>query len=79
MNNFVKHCLDNGGVIKPLIIPSELTNGTGLFNPTVFIDDDGRIIANIRHCQYTLYHSEKRVYEHQWGPLVYIHPEVLKT
>lgn len=75
MNNFVKHCLDNGGVIKPLIIPSKLTNGTGLFNPTIFIDDDGRIIANIRHCQYTLYHSEKRVYEHQWGPLLYLNPD----
>ena len=75
MNNFVKHCLDNGGIIKPLIIPSHLTNGTGLFNPTIFVDDDGKIIANIRHCQYTLYHSEKRVYEHQWGPLLYLNPD----
>ena len=75
MKNFVKHCLDNGGNIKPLIIPSEFTNGTGLFNPTVFVDDDGKIFANIRHCQYTLYHSETHDYEHQWGPLLYLNPD----
>lgn len=74
MQNFVKHCLDRGGNIKPLIIPSTLTNGTGLFNPTIMIDD-GKILVNVRHCQYTLYHSELSNYEHMWGPLLYLNPE----
>jgi predicted GH43/DUF377 family glycosyl hydrolase len=72
---FVKKVLDNGGYIKPLIIPSELTQGTGLLNPSVFIDEYGNILVNIRHIQYTLYHAELNRYEHQWGPLVYLHPE----
>ena len=38
--NFVKLALENGGTIKPLIIPSELTNGTGLCNPSIFVDGD---------------------------------------
>jgi len=74
MSNFANYCLDNGGVIKPLIIPSQFTNGTGLFNPTVFVEGD-KILVNVRHCQYTLYHSELSNYEHQWGPLLYLNPE----
>ena len=72
--NFVKLALNHGGSIKPLIIPSEHTNGTGLCNPSVFVDD-GKILVNVRHLQYTLYHSELNNYEHPWGPLVYLHPE----
>lgn len=72
--NFVKHALNNGGIIKPLIVPSELTNGTGLCNPTVLIVDS-KIIVNIRHIQYTLYHSELKNYEHPYGPLVYLNPD----
>ncbi len=74
MRQFVKEVISAGGSIKPLIIDSAYTGGTGLFNPTVF-NDNGRLIANIRHCQYTIYHSEKNIYEHEWGPLVYLHPE----
>lgn len=74
MNNFVKFCLQNGGQIKPLIIPADLTNGTGLFNPTVFVEED-KILVNVRHCQYTLYHSENNKHEHHWGPLLYLNPE----
>ena len=73
--NFVKNVLDNGGFIKPLIIPSEYTKGTGLLNPSVFVDEYENILVNIRHIQYTLYHAELNKYEHQWGPLVYLHPE----
>lgn len=73
--NFVKKALENGGNIKPLLIPSENTNGTGLLNPSVFIDEYRNILVNIRHIQYTLYHAELNKYEHQWGPLVYLHPE----
>jgi hypothetical protein len=72
--NFVKHVLERGGSIKPLVIPSELTNGTGLCNPSVFVEDDN-IFLNLRHIQYTLYHSELCNYEHQYGPLVYLNPE----
>ena len=51
--NFVKLALENGGAIKPLIIPAEHTNGTGLCNPSVFVDD-GKILVNVRHTQYHL-------------------------
>lgn len=72
--NFVKLALDHGGTIKPLLIPAEHTNGTGLCNPSVFVDD-GKILVNVRHIQYTLYHSELQKFEHQYGPLVYLNPE----
>lgn len=72
--SLVLDVLNRGGIVKPLLIPSDTTNGTGLFNPSVFIDD-GKILVNLRHCQYTIYHSEKRVFEHEYGPLVYLNPE----
>lgn len=75
MDNFVKLALDNGGYIKPLIIPSNLTSGTGLMNPSMFIDEDGILKVNLRHVNYTFYHSEAKLFQHQWGPLTYIHPE----
>ena len=75
MNNFAKLALDHGGSIKPLIIPSTLTGGTGLMNPSIFIDDDDKIKVNLRHVNYTFYHSEAKLFQHQWGPLTYIHPE----
>lgn len=74
MTNLAKLALDNGGILKPIIIDSNLTNGTGLFNPSVLVKDD-QIYVNVRHCQYTLYHAEKNVYEHPWGPLLYFNPE----
>lgn len=75
MTNFVTKVLDAGGSIHPLIVPVEHgTMGTGLFNPSVY-NDNGNLLVNVRHCQYTLYHSEKGIYEHQWGPLCYLCPE----
>lgn len=74
MIHFALSCLKMGGDIRPLIIPSDLTNGTGLFNPSVLVDNN-EIFVNVRHCQYTLYHSELNKYEHQYGPLVYLNPE----
>lgn len=74
MNNFVKTVLENGGDITPLIIPSNLTNGTGTFNPSIY-NDNGRLLMNMRHCQVTIYHSEKGKFEHEWGPLCYLNPE----
>jgi hypothetical protein len=72
--NFAKHVLERGGLIKPLIIPAEFTNGTGLCNPSIFVEDN-KILLNLRHIQYTLYHSELNNFEHQYGPLVYLNPE----
>lgn len=72
--NFIEFVLDNNGSIKPLLVDSKLTNGTGLFNPSIFVDGE-KIYINIRHCQYTLYHSELNVHEHPWGPLLYFNPE----
>jgi len=51
----VKPVIEQGGSIHPLIIPSELTNGTGLMNPSIYLDND-QLIVNIRHVNYTLYH-----------------------
>lgn len=72
--NFVKQVIESGGSIHPIILPAELTNGTGTFNPSIY-NDNGQLLMNIRHCQVTIYHSEKSIFEHQWGPLVYVHPE----
>lgn len=74
MNNFVKLALADGGAIKPLIIPAELTGGTGLMNPSVF-NDNGKILVVVRHVNYTFYHSEHKLFLHPWGPLTYLHPE----
>ena len=73
-NGLTKPVIAAGGTINPLIIPAELTNGTGLMNPSIFIDGD-RILVNLRHVNYTLWHSENKKFEHRYGPLQYLHPE----
>lgn len=86
IDNFVKLSLENGGSIIPLIIPSELTNGTGITNPSIYIDN-GKPILNLRHVGYTLYFSENdQKFQTKWGPdyspFCYLHPEddcVLRT
>ena len=73
--------LESGGVLKPLIISPHLLGGTGVINPSIFIDGDDTIML-LRHVNYSLYHSEKKQILHEWGPLVYVHPETyqkLKT
>jgi len=72
--SLVFDALEKRGQIAPIILPPEVTKGTGLFNPSVLIDD-GKILVNLRHCQYTIYHSEKNKFEHEYGPLVYLNPE----
>ena len=74
MKNFVKLALQNGGAIKPLIVPANLTKGTGLMNPSI-INDGGILRVVIRHVNYTFYHSENKLFLHPWGPLTYLHPE----
>jgi len=74
MNNFVKLALENGGIIKPLLIPSENLKGPALTNPSVCVVNN-KILVNVRNVNYTLYHAELNIHEHIWGPLVYVHPE----
>ena len=74
MSNFVKLALENGGSIHPLLVSSSELKGPSLTNPSIY-NDNGKILVNLRNINYTLYHSEKKKYEHPWGPLVYIHPE----
>lgn len=73
--NLCSKVLSLGGDIIPLVIPSEQTRGTGLMNPSIF-NDNGQLYVNIRHINYTLYHSEgNQLFQNRWGPLAYLHPE----
>jgi hypothetical protein len=74
--NLVQKSVFQGGKLTPLILPHSITAGMGLMNPSIFVDDDGDILVNIRHVNYTLYHSEldQRFFS-PWGPLSYLHPE----
>ena len=75
MNNLCKRALENGGSINYLIIPSNLTEGLGLTNPSILFID-GSFLLNLRHVQYTLYHSEgNQKFQSLWGPLAYLNPE----
>jgi hypothetical protein len=71
---FVKEVLENGGSLHPLFIDPSYTMGTGIMNPSIYVDND-RLLLNIRHINYTLFHSEKKVITHPWGPVHYVHPE----
>lgn len=74
INSLAKSALKEGGSIHPLIIDAELNNGLGLMNPSIFLDGD-KAIVNLRAVNYTFYHSEEKLFQHQYGPLTYIHPE----
>lgn len=75
MNNLCKKALENGGSVNQLIIPSNITEGLGLTNPSL-IYKDGEYLLNLRHVQYTLYHSEnEQKFQTMWGPLAYLNPE----
>jgi len=73
-HGLVHWALKRGASIKPIILPKELTGETGIMNPSIFIHR-GKILLNVRHVNYTLYHSEGKKFPHTWGPLQYIHPE----
>tara|TARA_A100000164_G_C21876381_1_gene757802 strand:+ start:175 stop:1251 length:1077 start_codon:yes stop_codon:yes gene_type:complete len=76
LNNLTKLSKQHGGDLIPLIIPSELTNGDGLCNVSVFVEKNGDVILNIRHVHYTLYHSTiNQKYYCGWGCLAYLNPE----
>lgn len=74
--NLVHKTVSQGGKIAPLIIPHGLADNTGIMNPSVFIDDDGDILVNLRVVNYTLYTCENdKRFPSPWGPLTYLHPE----
>ena len=76
IENLAKLAIQDGGILSPSLIPGKLTDGTGLCNSSVFIDDNGDILLNIRHVHYTLYHSEfDQKYWCGWGCLAYLNPE----
>ena len=78
--NLVQEAVERGGKLSPIIISGLLTNGTGLMNPSIFIDADGDILCILRHVNYTLYHSENtQKFPSRWGPLSYLHPEKDQT
>ena len=75
MGGLATYALKRGGSLHPLLIPTEvLGNETGIMNPSIF-SHNGKLLVNVRHVNYYLYHSEGKKFPHQWGPLVYIHPE----
>lgn len=76
IDNLAKIALEKGGTLTSLKIPSKETKGTGLCNPSLYLDKDGTLLCNIRHVGYILYHSEnKQQFQGRWGPLAYLHPE----
>ena len=76
IDNLVKLVLEKGGSLTPLKIPADQTGGTGLCNPSIFVDKDGTILCNLRNVGYALYMSENdQKFQGRWGPLAYLHPE----
>lgn len=76
IDNLVKLVLNKGGFISHLKIPSIDSKGSGLCNPSIFIDNDGTILLNLRNVGYVLYHCEnEQKFQGRWGPLAYLHPE----
>lgn len=74
VDSLAKIALERGGEIYPLIIPSGENSGLGLMNPSIYIDGNKKIV-NLRAVNYTFYHSEEKLFQHQYGPLTYVHPE----
>lgn len=74
--NLVQRAVSQGGRLAPLITNHSLPDNTGIMNPSVFVDDDGDILVNLRLVNYTLYISEgEQRFFSPWGPLTYLHPE----
>lgn len=73
-NNFSKYILDNGGIIKKLELPIELSEGMGMCNPSIYIDTD-KIICNIRKVNYLFHASESSYFNNCFGAVNYHHPD----
>jgi hypothetical protein len=75
IENFCKEIISKGGSLTPLIISNIDIGGTGLMNPSIY-NDNGRLLVNIRHINYILWHCEnKQLFNSRYGPLVYFNPE----
>lgn len=74
MQNFVEYCLDNNGLLKPIIFDTKDIIGPSLSNPSIY-NDNGQLKVNVRNLNYTLYHAENTKFQHTWGSLVYVHRE----
>jgi predicted GH43/DUF377 family glycosyl hydrolase len=75
MHNICEHSILRGGKITPLILPFKVTSGLGSTNPSILKIKD-KLYVNIRHVQYSLYHSEKdQKFQSPYGPLSYLNPE----
>ena len=72
--NLAQIALNRGGFILPLIIPAEHNSGLGLMNPSILIHNE-KVLINLRAVNYTFYHSERKLFQHPYGPLTYLHPE----
>jgi predicted GH43/DUF377 family glycosyl hydrolase len=73
--NFSKYIVTHGGYVKPLEIPVEMSEGLGLCNPSVFIDNDGKILCNIRRVNYLFHQSLSYHWSSAYGPTNYHHPD----
>jgi FkbM family methyltransferase len=74
--NLIQKAVSRGGKLAPLVIGHDPATGTGLMNPSIFIDTDGDILVNLRKVNYTLYASEnKQKFPCPFGPVSYLHPE----
>lgn len=69
-----QEAIKDGGSIHHLIVPSSMSGGTGLMNPSI-LTHKGKLLVNVRCTNYLFYHSEKKKFPHPWGPLTYLHPE----
>lgn len=75
IKNLCKMALENGGKLVPLIVPYEISKGTGQMNPSILVDGD-KLLLNIRNVGYVLVHAEnEQRFPSRWGPLLYTHPE----
>jgi hypothetical protein len=74
--NLIKVILENNGNIEPIIISSDLTNGTGICNPSLFFDGV-TLKMIVRHVEYTLFCAEgdQKFQSKFEGPVSYYHPD----
>ena len=71
-DNFVRHCLTRGSIIRPLNIPLDDKVYIGTCNPSVFFDSD-KLRMIIRRVNYALWNSDDQYkFTTQYGPLWYI-------
>ena len=74
ISNFSKTVVSDGGRIVPLLVPSSSIIGPSLTNPSILYHNN-QLLVNLRNVNYVLYHAERGVNEHVWGPLCYLHTE----